>query len=405
LKGGRFLFANAGKERNIQSDMMRRGIRKDDRMEEELERERGTEKRLRWRAGSRGRIFLLALFLLLVLWNVRLQVQLGQTKPDMEVYLPQDLYVAVGSAVELYNNQVVICGMEDAYILNWNCQIGQNLKECFYVEGKEEQIGDYPLILEIYDWNGNLVRKLTSTLHVVDNRLDREYSVLNIGDSLSNGREWYRDVFYLSDGKVTFTGTRGWTKYSHEGRSGFSPQDYLTETEYPFEDEGVHPFYDPVQQMFDWNYYKINTGIDPDVIQIFLGVNGLKDDPTDNIDAIAQMVNNIRKYDQEIPIYIVNTPYLGDQDHLGRMELPNGDPWFQGEYKLRYDRRILHLMEGLDRKLGNYSHVNFIPLALMHDSVHNFDENEALHPNDEGYDQFAACMYSVYCGTLKLQLP
>ena len=337
----------------------------------------------------------------LLIWNICLQWQIKKLTPQMDAYLPADVYVAVGSTVELYNDQVVISGMEDAFILNWDCEIGYNLEDRFSITGKEEQIGKYPLVLTIYDWNGREVETLSSTLHVVSDQLEGSYSILNIGDSLSNGREWYRNIFYLSDGQLTFAGTRGWTKYSHEGRAGFSPQDYLSETEYTFEGEGVHPFYDPVQQMFDWNYYKLSTGVDPDAVQIFLGINGLAEDPSDSIDAIEQMVNNIRKYDQQIPIYLVNTIYVADQDHLGSVELRDGTTQFRGRYKLEYDQKVMDLMQGLVERLDNYTHVEFIPLALMHDSANNFEAGEALHPNETGDEQFAACMYSVYCGTLE----
>ena len=53
--------------------------------------------------------------------------------------------------------------------------------------------------------------------------------------------------------------------------------------------------------MFDWKYYKLYTGKDPDVIQIFLGTNGLKDDPSDTVNAIAQMVDAGRVEYLEMP--------------------------------------------------------------------------------------------------------
>lgn len=339
----------------------------------------------------------------LLVWNICMQVKLCQMTPKMDVYLPEDLYVAVGTTMELYNDQVVVTGAKDAFILNWECSIGHNMEDKFSVVGKEEQIGEYLLVLNIYDWNGRKIKTLTSKLHVVD-QLEGSYSILNIGDSLSNGREWYRTIFYLSDGQITFEGTRGWTKYSHEGRAGFSPMDYVNETEYIFEDEGVHPFYDPVQQMFDWNYYKLSTGKDPDAVQIFLGINGLGENPKESVDAIEEMVNNIRKYDKRIPIYLVNTIYVGEQDILGSMELQNGTAQFQGRYKLEYDQKVMDLMQALERRLGNYSHLKFIPLALTHDSAGNFEMGDALHPNEAGDQQFAESMYSVYCGTLDLML-
>lgn len=346
----------------------------------------------------------LALFLLaLLIWNICLQRELGKYKPQIEAYLPEDVYVAVGSTIELYNSQVAWTGIREGYSFNWDCPVGENLEDRYSVTGKEEQLGEYPLILTIYDYNVNEVMTLKSTLHVVDQILEEEYSIMNMGDSLSNGREWYRTIFYLSDGQITFTGTRGWTKYGHEGRSGFSAEDYLGPAEYFSESvsEGIHPFYDPVQEMFDWNYYKLYTGKDPDVIQIFLGTNGLADDPSHTVEAIAKMVKNIRRHDKEIPIYLVNTIYWADQEKIGTMVRQDGTAFLQGEFKNRSDKRIMDLMKAMDKRFGDMDGVTLIPLALMHNSRDNFEPGDALHPGDAGDQQFADVMYSVYCGTLE----
>lgn len=82
--------------------------------------------------------------------------------------------------------------------------------------------------------------------------------------------------------------------------------------------------------MFDWKYYKLSTGIDPDAIQIFLGTNGLKDDPADTVNAIARMVDNIRRHDPDIPIYLVNTLYWGDQEKIGTMVKQDGTAFLPG---------------------------------------------------------------------------
>ena len=342
-----------------------------------------------------------AMILGLVIWNLTLQAELKKYKPQVEAYLPEDVYVAVGSTVELYDDEVVWSGLRDGYACNWDCAVGENLENRFSVTGKEEQVGDYPLTLTVYDYNVNEVLTLKSTLHVVE-KLEGEYSVLNIGDSLSNGREWYRTIYHLSGDQISFTGTRGWTRYGHEGRSGFSAQDYLEPTEYYADgtNEGVHPFYDPVQKMFDWKYYKLFTGKDPDVIQIFLGTNGLSDDPSGTVDAIAQMVDNIRRHDKEIPIYLVNTIYWGDQEKIGTMVKQDGTAFLPGEFKNRSDKRIMDLMQAMAKKFRDQKNVVLIPLGLMHNSDANFEEGDALHPGAAGYDQFAAVMYSVYCGTL-----
>ena len=154
------------------------------------------------------------LFAGLLGWNIYLQRELYKYKPQVEAYLPEDIYVAVGSTIELYNDQVVWSGLRDGYSCNWDCQIGENLEDRFSVTGKEEQVGDYPLTLTVYDYNVNETITLSSTLHVVE-QLEGEYSIMNMGDSLSDGKEWYRTIYHLSGDQITFTGTRGWTRYSH----------------------------------------------------------------------------------------------------------------------------------------------------------------------------------------------
>lgn len=358
---------------------------------------------------NRGRVLpaILLVFLAgLVIWNVILQMELKKYKPRIEAYLPEDVYVAVGSTIELYNDQVAWSGIREGYSFNWDCEIGENLTDRFSVTGKEEQIGEYSLILTIYDYNVNEIVTLESTLHVVENTLSGEYSILNMGDSLSNGREWYRTIYHLSGDMLSFMGTRGWTRYSHEGRSGFSAQDYLSPTEYVADgvNEGVHPFYDPVQKMFDWNYYKLYTGRNPDVIQIFLGTNGMQDDPSVTVNAIAQMVDNIRRHDKEIPIYLVTPIYWADQDKIGAMKRQDGTAWLRGEFKNRCDKRVMDLMQAMDKKFAGMDGVTLIPLALMHNSRDNFTGTDALHPGEAGDQQFADVMYSVYCGTFAQQL-
>lgn len=358
---------------------------------------------------NKSRIFTVVLLILLAglaVWNVVLQMQVKKYKPQVEAYLPEELYVAVGSTIELYDDQVVWSGIRDGYACNWDCEIGENLSDRFSVTGKKEQLGDYPLVLTIYDYNVNEVLTLKSTLHVVENTLSGEYSMVNIGDSLSNGREWYRTIYHLSGDRLSFQGTRGWTRYSHEGRSGFSAQDYLEPTEYVADgvDEGVQPFYDPVQKMFDWKYYKLSTGKDPDAIQIFLGTNGMKDDPSETVNAIAQMVDNIRRHDKNIPIYLVSPIYWANQEKIGTMVRQDGTAWLRGEFKNRSDKRVMTLMRAMDKKFAKMDGVTLIPLALMHNSRDNFTENDALHPGAAGDQQFAEVMYSTYCGTLERQL-
>ena len=85
----------------------------------------------------------------MMLWNIFLHMELEKYKPQIEAYLPEDIYVAVGSTIELYDNQVAWTGIREGYSFNWDCPVGENLEDRFSITGKEEQIGEYPLILTI----------------------------------------------------------------------------------------------------------------------------------------------------------------------------------------------------------------------------------------------------------------
>ena len=60
-----------------------------------------------------------AVIVALLVWNVMLQMELKKYKPQVEAYLPEDVYVAVGSTVELYDDEVVWSGLRDGYVCNW----------------------------------------------------------------------------------------------------------------------------------------------------------------------------------------------------------------------------------------------------------------------------------------------
>jgi hypothetical protein len=69
-----------------------------------------------------------AVFVGLLIWNAVLQLELRKYKPQIEAYLPEDIYVAVDSTIELYNDQVAFAGVRDGYSFNWDCAIGENLE-------------------------------------------------------------------------------------------------------------------------------------------------------------------------------------------------------------------------------------------------------------------------------------
>ncbi len=349
--------------------------------------------------------------------DIKIAALKEQTADHLDAYLPGRLYVAVGRTLELYNAQVAFSGNRQGYSFNWVCDIGRNLERKFAVTGEDKDLGEHTLTLTIYNDRLEPVWERETVLEVVEDRIRENVHILNIGDSLSDSTPWYEEVTRLSDGRVTFVGTRGSKNAMHEGRSGFSICDYLTETDYPYAGEGVHDFYNPAADRFDFSYYKETTGVHPDVVQIFLGKNGMSLDSKPGIDWLKEMVDNIRETEPDIPIYLVQTIYMGDQNGIGRETDGKGNSALNGYYKTGEDEKVFLWTKAMEEAFGEMEQVYLIPAALTFDSAYNFRAGiekvnarssrteavleEGMHPNEEGYLQIADGIFSVYCGTMR----
>src|SRR5699024_9676806 len=154
------------------------------------------------------------------------------------------------------------------------------------------------------------------------------------GDSLTNSKPWLGEIKSLSGEKINNIGTRGLGTNKHEGRSGVKASWYLNDSEYTFDsnydgsnpntDGSENPFWDPTTEKFDFDYYKSTNNKIPDAVQIFLGTNGIKLDPTDNVDDIKAIVDGIRQSDSNIPIFVVFTLYRGNQDGIANQASNDG---------------------------------------------------------------------------------
>ncbi len=335
----------------------------------------------------------------------------------IQLYLPQEIYVASGVTLELYNSQLSSIGERiSSYNVKWTCAVGKNMQRKFSITGTDELIGSYPLIFTVFDGNGAQVVKASTELKIIP-ALKEGFSLLTLGDSLSCDTATYERLNELTDGQIIYMGTRGVGGSLTEARRGFSAKDYLTRTGYSEEEpeEEVHPFYDEEARSFDWEYYKETTGFDPDAVEIFLGTNGIDTDPSQNGDSIARIVRRIHEDDPKLPIYLVHTLYPAGQDGIGSWSSKDGYALYGDRYKYEEDRKVFHLMTYVEEILKDEEFLYFVPAGLCHDSANNFNTNtvpvnphseetmevpdNAIHPGRAGYEQIADCLYSVICGT------
>ena len=336
---------------------------------------------------------------------------------SVQLYLPEEICVASGVTLELYNSQISSLGERiGSYNVKWTCAVGKNMYRKFSITGTDELTGTYPLIFTIFDDNGAQVAKASTKLRIVPAVTD-SFSLLTIGDSLSCDTATYERLNELTDGQIIYMGTRGVGGSLTEARRGFSAANYRSDTGYTEEEpiEEVHPFYNEETEDFDWAYYKESTGFDPDAVEVFLGANGLSEDPAENGDNIAWIVRNIHKEDPKLPVYLVHTLYPANQDGIGSWSSKDGYALYGDRYKYEEDQKVFDLMLYLEESLKEEENLYFVPAGMCHDSAYNFNTvpvpvnphseemmevpDNAVHPGRAGYRQIADCLYSVICGT------
>ena len=356
--------------------------------------------------------------------------KLWEKPQKIDVFLPNDIYCAVGTTIELYNNQV--CLQADKLHLNWCCEYGHAMKRKFSFEGTSALAGQIiPVTLEIYnDYN---VLKYTKTIqiHVVAATITNPITCVPIGDSWTNQKPWPGEVINLSGEKISFVGkfnttvkdaNGNWREYNHEGRSGFSAYNYDGAHAYTFGNAGedtYHAFYNPTTARFDWNNY-VNTvlgGTQPGAVILQMGINGIAADNTGMVGHEVNMINLIRQDNADIPIFVTLPAYKGNQDGLGVQESSDGHAYHRGVYDYLEKQKVMNYCSLLYEACKDMVGVYFIPLNICFDSEYNYGAQEvpvnpratsiiekipmeAVHPQDYGYYQMADIVYSVMCGNL-----
>ncbi len=367
----------------------------------------------------------------------------------VHAYLPNELCIAEGKTIELYNSQ--ICLEYKNYHFQWIASdFGRPYERKFSITGTPNLTGQTKtLTLNIVNDNLETVFTANCTVKFVSNVISQQQLIIPIGDSLTNNKAWLQKVYEDSNGQIKFRGTQGTTDktvdngITHEGRSGAGTSWYnLGTSKYTFnptnttlevKNDGstpytTNPFWNPTTDSFDFDYYCNSTAdggagyfqdsegneisIIPTGIQIYLGTNGIKLDSTDAVTCIKGLINRIKNSDKgkNIPIYVVNTLFRPSQ-----IFAVNSDGYATnsaGEFSFQANMKVMNLETALYNELKDMEDVFFIPVASTHDSEYNFPYEEVpvnpylpdittkeytdcVHPSKAGYYQMADIIYST----------
>jgi len=220
---------------------------------------------------------------------------------------------------------------------------------------------------------------------------------LFLGDSYTNA-EYIQKWFYdHNEGKVTLYGSRGTAPYLHEGRNGWSVNDYFSASK-----GGVtNPFYNPTTQTFDFSYYMANNTSfnDVEIVNILLGRNnGFS---TSIIPRMQQIINSIHSYNADIIITVmVGSNVAANNTGTGKYMQNNQ------EFDLacfRYNQVVAYTNANIVYQNLNLDNMYDFVTAQVNATYNNPTQitvyTDNVHPSQYGYEAFGIA-YNGYMHNL-----
>lgn len=223
---------------------------------------------------------------------------------DVSVVLPEQIVVCNESTICI-NHQSVLRNFDINKLISVVMALNKfsSIDYKTLIEGGKNEDGDYIISFGI-NW-GEYINKVFHVINVDKNSgSGTTKKILFIGDSKTDANKYTQyllDMFEEDPMNIELLGTRGPGNNKHEGRSGWSAENYVENNAW----RGVieeSPFWNPQTEQFDFAYYMEHNSYDHvDYVFINLGTN----DSYDNfIDYYHKMIDGIRAFDSNILIAI-----------------------------------------------------------------------------------------------------
>jgi lysophospholipase L1-like esterase len=352
--------------------------------------------------------------------------------------LPPTIYAVAGQEVNIYFDNVVLAAVPGQYLFDVTCEKGmQHEKRWFWTPGDEP--GDYPLQIEVRDWNDNVLATAGTVIRVIDRECPghKPFTLLCIGDSLTAASVYPGELLNLFSPEgnplVTLMGTQHKEGFPaavrHEGYSGWRYESFTRKWE-PEAAPDAEPnmrsspflFLENGEPVLSFERYlnEKQGGVRPDFITLFLGINDLflatekqRESAVETvIESAKALVASIRRAAPAAIIGIVTpTPPSVSQDSFGET---NGNMQTRWAYRKNLLAGLLGLMQAFGEREAENIHL--VPAYVNLDCENNFPVverqinarnaqpvivcNNEVHPSVPGYHQIADSIY----GWIKSQL-
>lgn len=142
------------------------------------------------------------------------------------IYLAEKYYLVTGDRFELFYRSIIKKHNPYSQYIKATCEKGYTYNRYFTYTPKEDEVGNYPLTISIFDDDGNVLEEAHSTLIVnKPQELDKKVNILCIGDSLTVNGVWpkigYEKYNSLYPGKLNFIGKLQTGEVGYEGYGGW----------------------------------------------------------------------------------------------------------------------------------------------------------------------------------------
>lgn len=364
----------------------------------------------------------------------------GSAEPPVEenlpgqvrLILPPVIPAVVGEECNLYFDNVSLVVNPGNWVYDVDCPRGKQQVERWTWTPSADQVGDYPLALNVINQENQVIASARTIVRVVpaDKKAGEPLSVLCIGDSLTHASVYTQRLLDLNakpgNPQLTLVGSH-WSGEEgpnrHEGYGGWTARRFATHYAEPAR-SGKHPMrgspflYQGIEgkPVLDFARYcgELNSGKFPDVVTIFLGPNDIfhYNDSTiesgidDMLQHMDQLIDMIRKENDVSKVaLLLPVPPAATQDAFGANYGSGNTRW---QYKRNQHRLIERMME----RYGNREpeRIFLVPTHVNLDCLNNYPTassppnaasttpivrlNNGVHPSQSGYWQIGDTLFA-----------
>lgn len=347
--------------------------------------------------GSNMKILMkIGIFLLFLFFKSRLDCQVN-------ICLPKEIYICSYNQLSVFLYNTIFTRYQGGVTFNVSCDVGYYDIDQWYLSPIKSQVGKHELNISVSDSNGFMIDSQNSIINVIDENIGYKDSlkILFIGNSLTQMAVFPARVMDLlrRSGNINFVflgSIGGGNMPRHEGYGGKTWRWFCSDSTSPF----VFKTGDQYSLNFSRYFNETLHGEKPNIIIIELGINDcthINSTSSKTIDTGIDIMfhyagiflNSLISFLPDVNIGICLPPAPNN----------NADAFYKnyGDSLTQWDwHKIQHRLTQryIDYFTLNYKeNCSIIPDNLSIDTINGYPNNNALHPNADGYRQIGDCIY------------